>query len=149
MKDTYHNFGGRNKARRIAKLRAKGKTEKADKLQKKLDKIVKKLEEKGKVDGNRYLFLKQALETDRGLSITEMEELETIEEKAADEDPAISEEIDKELETIEESEESETWIPKVPNAVTVVVGFVLFSGAIIGALAAAGVFKKKAKKSES
>lgn len=127
MIDTHLEFGGRNKARRIARLIKKGKTEKAQKLTDKVAAKVAKLAAKGKVDSKRYAFLTEKLEKagEAGMTIAELAELENITEEAVSDDAELKSEIDAETEDFQE-----TWINGVPNWGVVVSGVALLAGIV-------------------
>jgi len=92
----YSEFGGKNKARRLAKLIAKGKTEKAQKLAGKIQDKVTKLEAKGKIDSKRYSFLtgKLAASGLMALSEAEQDELGLMQDQIEEGDDELKSGID-------------------------------------------------------
>lgn len=147
--ENFENFGGKNKARRLAKAVKKGKTEKAEKLAKKVASKVQKLIDKGKTSKKRYEFLTNRLK-DAGeaqMSILELEEVEAITDEAtADNEAEFEKEIKdaeedapdgteaKGVDATDELQEKKQFIPKIPNWVTIVVGSVVALGILTGIL---------------
>ena len=132
---TYESFGGKNKARRLAKAVKKGKTAKAEKLAKKVANKVQKLIDKGKTSKKRYEFLTKKL-TEAGedqMSIKELEEVENITEEATADDPTVDVELQeaeddkpdgtvaKGVEPTEELTESKRWVKILPNWATIAI----------------------------
>ena len=92
----FSDFGGRNKARRLAKLVAKGKgnSAKAQKLQAKVQAKVDKLAAKGKVNSKRYTFLTNKLKNAATpLTDDEEKELDGIQNEVEKDDPALKKEL--------------------------------------------------------
>lgn len=131
-------FGGRNKARRLKRLIAKGKTAKAQKLAEKIQGKIDKLADKGKIDKKRYKFLmeKMAQSGISSLTYEESEELEGYEDEALSDDPELKNELDQD-------DDGETGkILGMPKLVVWIGAPLLGAGILIGTLALFGVFKK-------
>ena len=123
----FENFGGKNKARRLARLVKKGKGDspKAQKLQAKVQAKVDKLADKGKMDKKRYAFLTDKLKEAglSGLSTAEQEELITMQDELEEGDIELKSAIDKEV-----GDENSTWIPKIPNWATITGSILILTG---------------------
>ena len=139
--ENYQNFGGRNKARRLARLIRKGKGDsaRAKRLTKKVQAKVDKLAEKGKTNKKRYKFITEKLRDTNVLTIKEMEDLDETEDKVLEGDDELTNEIDEEIaDTVDDTKiKHDKWIPKVPNWVTI-------TGTIVLLVVGLGIaFRKK------
>lgn len=132
------SFGGRNKARRLKRAIAKGKTGKIAKLAPKVQAIADKLAAKGKIDSKRYALLTAALEAkgEAGLSDAEAEELGNMQDAIEREDPTLTAEIDKAA----AADEKFLWMPKPIGITVAVVGGL---GVLIGGFFLIRHFVKK------
>ena len=148
-----NHFGGKNKARRLAKAIKKGKTAKAEKLAKKVIAKVQKLEEKGKTSKKRYEFMMKRLKEagEENMTIQELTEIEGIANEATMDDEAGFESELKDAEADTPDGTSATgddgtatatrWIKFMPNWATITIPSVLIVG-IIGAI----MLSKRGKK---
>lgn len=127
--NNFENFGGKGKARRLARLIRKGKGDspRAKRLAEKVQNIVTKLEEKGKTGKGRYKKITDKLKDTGVLTIKEMEELQATEDVVVDENPELTTEIDEEISDTKDTTKivKDTWIPKVPNWLTITVPVVI------------------------
>ena len=147
-KEPITEFGGKNKARRLARAIKKGKTAKAEKLASKVEKKVQKLIDKGRTSKRRYTFLTDKLKEagEAGLSITELSEVEGITDEATIDDEAT---FEKELADAENDLPDGTvatgakagdnltqtrWVKFMPNWATIAIPSTLILGGIAAIL---------------